>query len=50
VPARRGDAGVRPGRFKIVASGMRHCQAARERGDQPPITEDELKKLFLSLA
>ncbi|MBW0116357.1 metal-sensitive transcriptional regulator [Pseudonocardia abyssalis] len=36
--------------FKLVASGMRHCQAARERGEQPPMTEDELEKLFLSLA
>lgn len=36
--------------FKIVASGMRHCQAARERGEQPPMTEEELEKLFLSLA
>ncbi len=36
--------------FKIVASGMRHCQAARDRGEQPPMTEDELEKLFLSLA
>jgi len=36
--------------FKIVASGMRHCQAARARGEQPAMTEDELEKLFLSLA
>lgn len=36
--------------FKIVASGMRHCQAARERGEEPPMTEQELEKLFLSLA
>ena len=36
--------------FKIVASGMRHCQAARARGETPPMTEDELEKLFLSLA
>ena len=25
--------------FKIVSSGMRHCQAARERGEEPPMTE-----------
>ncbi|WP_283133359.1 metal-sensitive transcriptional regulator [Rhizohabitans arisaemae] len=36
--------------FKLVASGMRHCQAARNRGEQPPMSEDELEKLFLSLA
>ncbi len=36
--------------FKIVSSGMRHCQAARERGEEPPMTEQELEKLFLSLA
>ncbi|GAA3760111.1 metal-sensitive transcriptional regulator [Salinactinospora qingdaonensis] len=36
--------------FKIVASGMRHCQEARERGEEPPMTEQELEKLFLSLA
>lgn len=36
--------------FKIVASGMRHCQTARSRGEQPAMTEDELEKLFLSLA
>ncbi|GAA4972476.1 hypothetical protein GCM10023334_097580 [Nonomuraea thailandensis] len=36
--------------FKIVATGMRHCQAARERGDEPPMTEQELEKLFLALA
>ena len=36
--------------FKIVSSGMRHCQAARERGEEPPMTEQELEKLFLALA
>lgn len=36
--------------FKIVASGMRHCQSARDRGEEPPMTEEELEKLFLSLA
>ncbi|AIJ23747.1 MULTISPECIES: metal-sensitive transcriptional regulator [Amycolatopsis] len=36
--------------FKIVASGMRHCQAARDRGEEPPMTEAELEKLFLALA
>lgn len=36
--------------FKIVASGMRHCRQAREDGEEPPMTEDELEKLFLALA
>ncbi|MFG3700923.1 metal-sensitive transcriptional regulator [Micromonospora sp. NPDC047620] len=36
--------------FKIIASGMRHCNAARERGEAPEMTEEELEKLFLSLA
>nr|WP_218120159.1 metal-sensitive transcriptional regulator [Actinopolyspora mzabensis] len=36
--------------FKIVSSGMRHCQAAREDGEEPPMTEEELERLFLALA
>ena len=36
--------------FKIIASGMRHCNAARERGESPEMTEAELEKLFLALA
>lgn len=36
--------------FKIVASGMRQCITSNESGTQPPLTEDELEKLFLSLA
>lgn len=36
--------------FKIVASGMRHCITSNESGKTPPLTEDELEKLFLSLA
>lgn len=36
--------------FKIVASGLRHCQSVRERGEEPPMTEQEWEKLFLSLA
>ena len=36
--------------FKIVASGMRYCQQARENGDEPPMTEQELERLFLALA
>lgn len=36
--------------FKIVASGMRHCNTSRERGEEPELTEEELEKLFLALA
>ncbi|MFG2169453.1 metal-sensitive transcriptional regulator [Micromonospora chersina] len=36
--------------YKIIASGMRHCGAARERGEEPEMTEEELEKLFLALA
>ncbi|MDM4718753.1 metal-sensitive transcriptional regulator [Micromonospora sp. WMMA1363] len=36
--------------YKIIASGMRHCNAARERGEEPEMTEEELEKLFLALA
>ena len=36
--------------FKIVATGLRHCITSNEAGTQPPLTEDELEKLFLSLA
>ncbi|MEU5656919.1 metal-sensitive transcriptional regulator [Streptomyces sp. NPDC047737] len=34
--------------FKIVASGMRQCLT--EGSDTPPMTQDELEKLFLALA
>lgn len=36
--------------FKIVASGMRHCITSEEAGTEPRLSEDELEKLFLSLA
>ncbi|WP_017609778.1 metal-sensitive transcriptional regulator [Nocardiopsis xinjiangensis] len=36
--------------FKIVSSGLRHCNAARERGEDPGMTDQELEKLFLALA
>ncbi|WP_304451121.1 metal-sensitive transcriptional regulator [Nocardiopsis sp. YSL2] len=36
--------------FKIVSTGLRHCNAARERGEEAPMTEQELEKLFLALA
>ena len=34
--------------FKIVASGMRQCLAPES--DAAPLTEEQLEKLFLSLA
>ncbi|MFB6836930.1 metal-sensitive transcriptional regulator [Streptomyces sp. NPDC056361] len=34
--------------FKIVASGMRQCLA--DTPDAPPMTQDELEKLFMALA
>ncbi|GAB2488685.1 metal-sensitive transcriptional regulator [Streptosporangium sandarakinum] len=36
--------------FKLVASGMRHCHAARTRGEEAPMSVAELEKLFLALA
>jgi DNA-binding FrmR family transcriptional regulator len=36
--------------FKIVATGLRHCITDNGNGTQTPLTEDELEKLFLSLA
>lgn len=34
--------------FKIVASGMRQCLT--DDSDTPPMTQEELEKLFLALA
>ncbi|WP_326639859.1 metal-sensitive transcriptional regulator [Streptosporangium sp. NBC_01755] len=36
--------------FKIISTGMQQCQMARERGDQPPISQERLEKLFLALS
>lgn len=33
--------------FKIVANGLQQCW---EQGDEAPLTQEELEKLFLSLA
>ncbi|MER5884516.1 metal-sensitive transcriptional regulator [Streptomyces sp. NPDC001941] len=35
--------------FKIIASGMRDCLNTAD-GEQPPLSEAELEKLFLALA
>ncbi|GAA0828974.1 MULTISPECIES: metal-sensitive transcriptional regulator [Streptosporangium] len=36
--------------FKIISTGMQQCQMARERGEQPPISQERLEKLFLALS
>ncbi|SCE77215.1 DNA-binding transcriptional regulator, FrmR family [Micromonospora matsumotoense] len=36
--------------FKVIASGLRRCDAARARGETPEMTEAELEKLFWALA
>ncbi|BBZ66473.1 MAG: metal-sensitive transcriptional regulator [Mycolicibacterium insubricum] len=37
--------------FKIVATGLRECVlGVQEDGQQPPLSQDELEKLFLALA
>ncbi|MFC3738267.1 metal-sensitive transcriptional regulator [Paractinoplanes deccanensis] len=36
--------------FKIISTGMRECQAARGRGEEPPMSEEELEKLFMSFS
>lgn len=36
--------------FKIVATGMRQCQAARDSGEEAPMSEAQLEKLFLALS
>lgn len=36
--------------FKIVASGLRECLAGESGRGGPPLSEEELEKLFLALA
>ncbi|MGH3656098.1 MAG: metal-sensitive transcriptional regulator [Micromonosporaceae bacterium] len=36
--------------FKIISTGLLECQTARERGEQPPLTEEQLEKLLLALS
>jgi DNA-binding FrmR family transcriptional regulator len=36
--------------FKIVATGMRQCQVARDSGEEAPMSEAQLEKLFLALS
>ena len=36
--------------FKIISTGMRQCMIAERDGTEHPLSDDELEKLFLSLA
>ena len=36
--------------FKIISAELQACAAANEKGDPPPMSMDQLEKLFLSLA
>ncbi|WP_408963348.1 metal-sensitive transcriptional regulator [Nonomuraea angiospora] len=36
--------------FKIISTGLQQCQAAQERGEEPPISAERLEKLFLALS
>ncbi|MFV9635212.1 metal-sensitive transcriptional regulator [Mycobacterium neumannii] len=36
--------------FKIVATGLRECMTGDQEGNERPMTEEELEKLFLALA
>ncbi|GAA0545523.1 metal-sensitive transcriptional regulator [Actinomadura livida] len=36
--------------YKIISTGLQHCQAAAQRGEKPPISAERLEKLFLALS
>ena len=36
--------------FKIVANGLQQCATAEGRGEKPPMSAEQLEKLFLALA
>jgi DNA-binding FrmR family transcriptional regulator len=36
--------------FKVVSNGLQQCAAAQERGEDPPMSTEQLEKLFLALA
>ena len=36
--------------FKVVANGLQQCAAAEGRGEKPPMSPEQLEKLFLALA
>lgn len=36
--------------FKVVANGLQQCATAEGRGEKPPMSAEQLEKLFLALA
>ena len=36
--------------FKVVANGLQQCASAEGRGEKPPMSTEQLEKLFLALA
>lgn len=36
--------------LRIISDGLQQCAAATARGEEPPMTPEQLQKLFLSLA
>lgn len=36
--------------FKVVAGAVRQCHGAEVRGERPPLSREQVEKLFLSLA
>ena len=36
--------------LKVVSDGLQQCATARAQGEEPPISPEQLEKLFLSLS
>lgn len=36
--------------LRVVSDGLRQCAVATARGDEPPMSPEQLEKLFLSLS
>ncbi len=36
--------------LRVISDGISQCAVAKERGEEPPISLDQLERLFLSLA
>ena len=36
--------------FKVVANGLQQCASAEGRGEKPPMSAEQLEKLFIALA
>lgn len=36
--------------LRVISDGISQCAVARERGEEPPISQQQLERLFLSLA